>query len=86
MKPLSSTPSSAHPGADKSVLDSFTADIKPTRVSLLYKAGLAVVAFAMILLPAIYLALIALAIWLVYLHLAHNTGLLTGRATGCGGC
>jgi Zn-dependent protease with chaperone function len=82
MKPLGSTPSSAHPGADKSVLDSFTADIKPTRVSLLYKAGLAVVAFAMILLPAIYLALIALAIWLVYLHLAHNTGLLTGRGHG----
>jgi len=82
MKPLSSNPPPSRTGADKSVLDAFTADIKPTRVSLLYKAGLAVVAFAMVLLPAIYLALIALATWLVYFHLVHNTWLLTGRGSG----
>ena len=71
------TPSASSPG-DNSILTAFTGEIKPTRVSLFYKIGLAVVAFAMILLPAVYLAVIALAIWLIYLHVVYNTWILTG--------
>jgi len=39
-------------------LEAFTGAIKPSEPSLLYKVGLGCLAFAMILLPAIYLGLI----------------------------
>jgi Zn-dependent protease with chaperone function len=67
-----------------SPLDAFTADIRPPRLSPFYTFGLAVVAFAMVLLPAIYLALIALAGWGVLYHLTHNGWLLSGSGGGIG--
>src|SRR5437016_1293879 len=67
-----------------SPLQAFTGDISPTRVSPLYNAGLAVVAFAMVLLPAIYIALIAMTAWGVFYHVVHNTWILGGDGRGIG--
>jgi Zn-dependent protease with chaperone function len=52
--------------------DAFQGRIEPTRVSPLYQAGLGVVALAMVLLPLLYLALIAAMGWLVWWHLKHD--------------
>lgn len=58
----------------------------PTKTGPLYQAGLAVVALAMVLLPAIYIALIVLAVWGVYYHLVHNLWIFAGSpGTGGGG-
>ncbi|MEY2407817.1 MAG: hypothetical protein QOF48_487 [Verrucomicrobiota bacterium] len=51
-----------------------------TKTGALYRAGLAVVAFAMVLLPLIYLGLIALATWGVLYHLANDTWILRGAS------
>lgn len=67
-----------------SPLDAFTADINRTKLSLFYSIGLAVVAFAMVLLPAIYIALIALTGWGVLYHLTHNLGIMAGSGSGLG--
>ncbi|HEY7187857.1 MAG TPA: M48 family metalloprotease [Vicinamibacterales bacterium] len=56
---------------------SFAHTIVPTPISPSYRAGLIVVAAAMLLLPAIYLALIAGTIFLVYLHLTADSWILT---------
>ena len=61
-----------------SPLDAFHGDIVPSKIGLLYQAGLAVVAFAMVLLPAIYIGLIAFTAWAVFYHLTNNTGILEG--------
>ncbi len=57
----------------------FTGSIELPRVSFLYQAGLAVVAFAMVLLPAVYIGLIGLAGYTVYYHATHNLDLLSGH-------
>ncbi len=67
-----------------SPLEAFTGTIKPTKIGPLYSAGLAVTAFAMVLLPLIYLSLIAFASWLVYWHLRNDTWIFQG-ASGRGG-
>lgn len=59
-----------------SLLAAFDGTIVPNRTGVLYRAGLALVAFAMVLLPIVYLALIGLAAWGVYYHLTHNTWIL----------
>lgn len=51
-------------------MTSFSHTIVPTRVSASYRVGLAVVAVAMLLLPAVYVCLIAATIWFVYWYLA----------------
>ena len=76
-----------HPEADQrseSPLDAFSGKIAPTRTGPLYTAGLAVVAFAMVLLPLIYLALIGVTAWAVVLHLINDTWLFNQRS-GRGG-
>src|SRR4051812_41305495 len=65
-------------GAAASPLEGFTGEIKPSELSLLYKAGLACVAFAMILLPGIYLGVIGFAAYGVLWHLTHDAFLLRG--------
>lgn len=65
-----------------SALEGFTGAITPAKTGLLYKIGLAVVAFAMVLLPLIYIALIGLAAWGVYLHLTHNLWIISSRGGG----
>ncbi|WP_395741091.1 M48 family metallopeptidase [Prosthecobacter sp.] len=58
--------------APASPLDQFTGRIEPTKVSLLYQLGLGFVAFAMVLLPVVYVAFIVGIGWLVLWHLeAH---------------
>ena len=53
--------------------------IEPTRLSLAYRAGLMVVAVAMLLLPLLYLGIIALAGAAVWWHLTSNAWLLSGK-------
>ena len=67
-----------------SPLDAFSGAVEPTKTGLLYRAGLAIVAFAMVLLPLIYLALIALTAWAVLLHLKYDTWIFEG-GSGRGG-
>src|SRR4051794_18179220 len=67
---------------DSAPLDAFTGEIKPSQVSLLYKAGLGCLAFAMILLPAVYLGLIAMAAYGVLWHLTHNLFIVTEHGGG----
>jgi hypothetical protein len=64
----------------RSPLDAFNGSIAPTKTGLLYKAGLAVVAFAMVLLPLIYMALIVFTAWAVILHLKHDTWIFEGAS------
>lgn len=56
--------------------------LAPVRVSILYRLGLLLVAAAMVLLPIVYLALIAGLGWLVYLHAVHGVVILDGRGGG----
>jgi Zn-dependent protease with chaperone function len=73
-----SAPSSASP------LEAFSGAIRRTKTGPLYSAGLAIVAFAMVLLPIIYLALIAFTAWAVLLHLKNDTWIFDGPS-GRGG-
>ncbi len=50
------------------VLAAFEGEIEPVRVPGLYRLGMAVVALAMVLLPLIYLAIIAGTAWAVWYH------------------
>jgi hypothetical protein len=61
-----------------SPLEAFRGTFPRTKIRPLYSAGLGVVAFAMVLLPLIYLALILLACWLVFLHLTNDTWIFSG--------
>ena len=81
---MSAPPSPAAEPRLTSPLEAFTADIHPTKPSLLYTLGLAIVAFAMVLLPAIYLALIVLTGWGVLYHLTHNGWIMSGSGGGLG--
>ena len=58
----------------------FSETIAPTRLSAAYRCGLIVVAVAMLLLPLLYLALIAVTAWLVWLHVTHDTWILGSGA------
>jgi Zn-dependent protease with chaperone function len=71
-KPVGGAVGSTSDPSDKLPLQAFTGDISPTHISLFYKAGLAAVAFAMVLLPMVYLATIVLIAWGVAYHLEHN--------------
>ncbi len=51
--------------------------IVPNPTGILYHAGLTFVAFAMVLLPVIYVGLIGLTGWVVWYHLAHNTWIMS---------
>ena len=61
---------------------SFTGTIAPTRLSPAYRAGLVVVALAMLLLPLVYLAVIGLSGTGVWWHLTRNVWLVQGRSGG----
>ncbi|HVM60446.1 MAG TPA: M48 family metalloprotease [Verrucomicrobiae bacterium] len=68
------------PGAEAttSPVALFQGEITPKRVSLLYQLGLGAVAFAMLLLPAMYLGLIGLVGYGVYYHMAHDLSWMQG--------
>src|SRR5204862_1109274 len=74
-KPVGGAVGSTSDPSDKPPLQAFTGDISPTPISVFYKAALAAVAFAMMLLPAVYLAIIVLIAWGVAYHLQHNVEL-----------
>jgi Zn-dependent protease with chaperone function len=61
---------------------SLSGTIEPTRLSPAYRFGLVVVAIAMLVLPLLYLALIAGAAATVWWHLTSNAWLLEGRSGG----
>jgi Zn-dependent protease with chaperone function len=67
-----------------SPLEAFKGPIARTRTGPLYSAGLAIVAFAMVLLPLLYLTLIAFAAWAVLWHLKNDTWIFDGPS-GRGG-
>jgi Zn-dependent protease with chaperone function len=73
--------------AARRVLDQLRGRIDPVPISILYRIGLILVAAVMILLPLIYVALIALVGYGVYLHATNDTFLLggSGRRSGGGG-
>lgn len=58
------------------ILAAFEAPIRPQPPSVLYRLGLALVTFAMILLPVAYLGLTGLVLYGVYWHITQNTHLL----------
>ena len=81
------TMTAADPSAERGIsspLDAFRGSFAPTKPGFLYQAGMAVVAFTMVLLPAIYMALIAAATWGVIYHLKHNVGILQGGSGRAG--
>jgi Zn-dependent protease with chaperone function len=57
---------------DYSFLEPLTAGIQRPRPGFFYTLGLLLVAFTMVLLPVIYVALIGLAGWAVYFHAFHH--------------
>jgi Zn-dependent protease with chaperone function len=57
-------------------MNAFQGTIAPSALSWMYRLGMGAVAFAMVLLPAVYIALIGLAGWGVYWHATHNLGML----------
>src|SRR6266403_5393076 len=63
-------------------LEAFSGAFARTKTGPLYSAGLAIVAFAMVLLPLIYLALIAFTAWAVLLHLKNDTWIFEGGSGG----
>ena len=65
-------------GQTISPVDVFSGAIVRSRTRPLYIVGLAIVVFAMVLLPLVYVALILLAAWLVLLHLAKDTWIFDG--------
>jgi len=67
-----------------SPLGAFSGSIERTKTGPLYSAGLAVVAFAMVLLPLIYMGLIVFVVWVVVLHLRYDTGMLQSESTRAG--
>lgn len=56
----------------EAILDSLRGSIPPRRVSPLYRVGLALVAFAMVLLPLAYLAIVGAAAYGLCYHAIHN--------------
>ena len=56
--------------------------IVPTRLSLLYRVGLVVVAVGMLLLPSLYLTVVAGSAAVVWWHLTANTWILSGSGGG----
>lgn len=57
--------------ASPDILNAFQSGIRQNRVSLFYQIGLVLVALTMVLLPLIYLAMIAAAGWAVYYYGIH---------------
>ena len=57
-------------------------EVPRVRVGIFYRLGLLLVAVAMLVLPLVYLALIALACWAVYWHATENVTFLGGPARG----
>jgi len=64
------------------ILGAFQGGIRPARISLLYQAGLLLVALTMVLLPLVYLAMVMAAGWGVYYFAVHCRFLVTSMQGG----
>jgi Zn-dependent protease with chaperone function len=64
------------------ILNAFGSGISPARVSFFYQAGLLLVAVVMLILPLLYLAMIAGAGWAVYYYAIHCKFLVTSMEVG----
>ncbi len=58
------------------ILAAFRGEIRPVRPTLLYRAWILIIAATMVLLPAIYVALIGLVGYAVYLHATANLAII----------
>lgn len=65
----------AQVGRDE-ILGAFEGQIKPVKTSILYQAGLLFVAAAMIIVPIVYLSIIAAVAYGGYLHAVNDVGVL----------
>jgi Zn-dependent protease with chaperone function len=74
---LAAPPQSERPSAAE-LLAGFIGRIRRTRASFFYHVGLILVTLVMLLLPVIYVGLIAAAAWGIYLFAAHIGFLLSG--------
>jgi Zn-dependent protease with chaperone function len=72
------------PKPDLDLSKALTGPWTPVRHTLGYRISVSLVAAAMVCLPIIYFAIIALAGYLVFLHLTHNTDWFSVRAGGRG--
>ena len=68
-------------GRSPAIADTFavSGSIEPTRLSMAYRAGLVVVALAMLLLPLVYLGIVTAAGAAVWWHVTRDTWLLEGK-------
>jgi Zn-dependent protease with chaperone function len=73
------------PTGGRQALEQLRGRIDPVPISFLYRVGLILVAAVMIVLPLIYVALIALVAYGVYLHATNDTFLLGSSRHGGGG-
>ncbi len=64
------------------ILAAFPGPVKPTPVSLLYQLALLLVTVTMVLLPVLYVALVALTAWGVWSYATHFNDLLTATRGG----
>jgi Zn-dependent protease with chaperone function len=69
-------------GSDATNLVAFSDTIEPTAISGSYRLGLLLVTIAMILVPLLYLLLIAVVAWFLVWHLTTNTWILSGSGGG----
>jgi Zn-dependent protease with chaperone function len=64
------------------ILNAFQSAIRQPRISVLYQIGLVLVAVLMVILPLIYLAMIAVAGWAVFYYAVHCKFLVTSMTGG----
>ena len=80
---MSSDKAEGYEQRQKKILSAFAGNIEPVKSPLAYRLGILLVAVVMILLPLLYLAIIALVGYGVYYHaLEHTTILTMGRGRG----
>jgi Zn-dependent protease with chaperone function len=72
------------PDLPQRILDGLSARIEPVPVSLLYRVGMLLVMLAMLVLPLLYVALVAHDGYAVVWHAAHTLTVLAGRGGGRG--
>ncbi len=74
------------PAADKpsaaEILAGFTGPVPPTPVSFFYQIGLLLVTGVMMVLPVIYVGMVAAAVWGVWLYATHFSSLLSSTQGG----
>jgi Zn-dependent protease with chaperone function len=76
------SPAAASQKRSEQLIAALDEPIEPVRVSLFYRLGLLLVALAMVLLPVLYLAVIAGLGWAVYLHAVHDVVIFEGGGGG----